>query len=46
MAFTLEVLVGVEVVLVEVFVVELEVLVCPEDGFYDVDFTKPMIMSL
>ena len=37
---------GVVVVLVEVFVVELEVLVCPRDDLSSVDFTKPMIPSL
>ena len=30
----------------KVFVVELEVLVCPKDGFSRVDFTEPMILLL
>lgn len=41
--FMLEFFVGVEVVLAEVFVVVLEGLVFPEDGFSGVDFTEPMI---
>ena len=41
-----EVFVGVEVFLEEVFVVELDVLVCPEHVFSGGDSTEPMIPSL
>lgn len=45
MTFTMQVFVGVVVVLVEVFV-ELEVLDCLEDDLSSVDFIEPMIPSL
>ena len=44
--FKSKVFVGVVVVLVEIFVVELEVLDCPEDDLPGVDFIDPMIPSL
>ena len=40
---TSEVFVGAIVVLVEVFAVELEMLVCPEDSLFGVDFTEPSV---
>ena len=46
MTFMSEVCVGVEVLLAEVLFEALDVLVCLDDGFSSVDFTKPMIPSL